>query len=173
MPRRLQEPHDNAELTDGERSLLLEAMSATQHAYAPYSGFAVGVAVQLKDGRVLTSANMENASLGLTVCAEVGALAAANSSGGLDQIRRIAVVGKRFFPTLADGGVVTPCGRCRQLIAEAAALTGRDIDVICANADLSRVLRATSKELLPNAFEAEALGLKQRWSEMRRRLKPE
>jgi len=138
--------------------LLRAARAAADRAYAPYSGFAVGAAVETDDGRVFCGANMENASYGLSSCAEVGALQAASTAGALSAVRRIAVVGRR-----APGGApaatepVRPCGRCRQLIAEAAALGGRDVEVWCADAGLERVERHAISALLPHAFGPEDL----------------
>lgn len=125
-------------------ALLEAAREAAGHAYAPYSGFAVGAAVETSDGRVFVGANMENASYGLAVCAEVGALQAATTSGALDQVHRIAIVGPK---------PPTPCGRCRQLLAETAALSGRDIEVWFADLDFNVVERRTISALLPDAFE--------------------
>jgi cytidine deaminase len=133
--------------------LLRAALAAAEHAYAPYSGFAVGAAVETDDGRVFAGANMENASYGLSICAEAGALQAASTAGALAAVRRIAVVG-RGAPEGAHAakGPIRPCGRCRQLIAEAAALGGRDVEVWCADAGLERVERHAISELLPHAF---------------------
>lgn len=125
-------------------ALLEAAREAAAHAYAPYSGFAVGAAVETSDGRVFVGANMENASYGLAVCAEVGALQAATTAGALDQVHRVAIVGPK---------PPTPCGRCRQLLAETAALSGRDTEVWFADLDFKVVERRTISELLPEAFE--------------------
>jgi cytidine deaminase len=126
------------------KALLEAAREAAAHAHAPYSKFRVGAAVETSDGRVFTGANMENASYGLTVCAEVGALQAATTAGALDRIRRIAIVGPK---------PPTPCGRCRQLLAEAAALSGHDTEVWFADVDFNVVERRTISELLPEPFE--------------------
>jgi cytidine deaminase len=106
--------------------------------------------VQTADGRVFAAANMENASYGLTMCAEVGALQGASSAGALGQIRRIAIVGG---PISGDRSTATtPCGRCRQLIAEAAVLGGHDIEVWFADLQGRNAQRWKISELLPDAF---------------------
>jgi cytidine deaminase len=110
-------------------ALLMAARAAARHAYAPYSRFAVGAAVETSDGQTFVGANMENASYGLTMCAEVGALQAASTAGLLGKIRRIAVVGGPMEPQAGYRPKPTaPCGRCRQLIAEAATLGGYQIN---------------------------------------------
>jgi cytidine deaminase len=132
---------------------LTRAIEVLDRAYAPYSGFAVGCAVETADGALFAAANLENASYGVTVCAEVGALAAANAAAGLTQVRRVALVGRP-----ADGGLVpiTPCGRCRQVIHEAACVSGVDIEILTTDA-ARRVSRYLISELLPNAFGPEIL----------------
>jgi cytidine deaminase len=131
------------------------ARGAARHAYAPYSGFAVGAAVETADGRTFAAANMENASYGLTVCAEVGALQAASSAGALDQVRRIAIVGGPIVRTLGYRPRATaPCGRCRQLIAEAALFGGHDVEVWFSDLEGSVTERRSISQLLPDAFDA-------------------
>ncbi len=122
------------------------ARAAALKAYAPYSNFAVGCAVESVDGEVATGANMENACFRLGVCAEQAALAAAQQAFGLDKVARIAVVGG------TDDKVCTPCGGCRQAILEAAQLGGTDIEVACASGDGSAVERHTISTLIPNGF---------------------
>lgn len=85
------------------------AEEAASRAYAPYSGFAVGAAVLLGDGRVISAANVESVSYGLTICAERAAIAKAVSEGG-DDIVALAVAG--------PSENVSPCGACRQVMVE-------------------------------------------------------
>ena len=119
--------------------LLDAARDASARAYAPYSRFHVGAAVLADDGRVFTSANIENASYGLTSCAERNAIFAAVFAG----VRRIVAVAIHT-PTDAP---VSPCGACRQVIFE----FGPDAIVSsCCDADGTR--RWTIDELLPGAF---------------------
>src|SRR5580658_9766114 len=88
------------------------ARSAMNHAYAPYSHFHVGAAILLGDGRVFTGCNVENASYGLTICAERGAVfAAVAASARKPEIVAVAVVNQRGVPC-------SPCGACRQVLAE-------------------------------------------------------
>lgn len=134
-------------------ALLAKAREAAANAYAPYSGFAVGAAVETMDGQVFVGANMENASYGLTLCAEVGALQAASSAGQFRNIMRIVIVGG---PRAPDGRyksqATAPCGRCRQLISEAAMAGGRDIEVWFADLNGRQTEHTTISRLLPGAF---------------------
>ena len=84
--------------------LIEAAREAMRHAYAPYSRFAVGAAVRLTDGQVVTGCNFENASYGLSLCAETVALAAANAQGRLADVEAIAVVGCAMGADCAASG---------------------------------------------------------------------
>jgi len=118
-------------------SLIAKAMEAREKAHAPYSDFAVGAALLARSGRVYTGCNVENASYGLSICAERTAVFKAVSEGERD-FEAIAVVTEKG---------VTPCGACRQVLLE----FGEDIQVIVANgAGEYRVF--TLQELLPQAF---------------------
>ncbi|MFM6854725.1 MAG: cytidine deaminase [Sphingopyxis sp.] len=143
-------------------ALLSAARAATAHAHAPYSRFAVGAALLLDDGRVVTGTNFENASYGLTLCAETVALARANTDGDLRRVVEIAVVGGAMDGDGAMIGTqpVRPCGRCRQMINEAASLAGRDITVHCASADGRVVESHALSALLPYAFGPGDLGIR-------------
>lgn len=157
------------ELTSRDAELLVAALEASSSAYAPYSGFAVGAAVRTQSGRVIVGANIENAAYGVTTCAEVSALSAANVVGA-DPIDTIAVVGGKFTLPQDFSQVVTPCGRCRQMIFEASQIGGRDIRVLSANGQLTEIMEATISELLPNAFGPSNLGLNQTWPEIQKLL---
>ena len=136
-------------LDSDEQELLQRARAAMSRAYNPYSGFYVGAAVGTGSGATFAGAAVENASFGLTICAEPSAIVRAYAEGEVD-IRAIAVVGG---PSPESAGeIVTPCGRCRQMIYEAGQVAGADIAVLCANADLSRVMKIRISELLPFAF---------------------
>jgi cytidine deaminase len=142
-------PDLQADLGPDELALLDAARHARGAAYAPYSGFSVGAAALTTSGHIYAGANMENASFGVTVCAEIGALQAALTANDF-RIETIAIVGG-----LLDGGSsepVSPCGRCRQLILEAGQVAGTNVRVLCANADLSQVLVTDIETLLPHAF---------------------
>lgn len=136
------------------QTLVERAREAARRAYAPYSGFSVGCAIESVDGEVVLGANMENACYRLGVCGEISALTSAIQAFGLDKIARIAVVGGKLGAdgALSGADVVTPCGGCRQSIVEAAQLSGRDIEVISASGDGRQTTVTRISELLPYAF---------------------
>lgn len=141
-------------------ALITEAYEAARSAHAPYSRFGVGAAVLLGDGRVVRGANFENASYGLSLCAETVALAAVNMAGALRDVVALGVVGGVIGSDGIEGASpVRPCGRCRQVLNEAAQLGGRDIGIFCASADGAVVERHMLSELLPHAFGPGDLGL--------------
>ena len=129
-----------------DEQLVKLAREAALKAYAPYSRFRVGCAVESAAGEVVTGANMENACYRLGVCAEQSGLTAAQHVFGLDKVARIAVVGG------SGDAICTPCGGCRQAILEAAQLSGHDIEILCASGDGSAVARYTIGELIPFGF---------------------
>ena len=136
-----------------EEELVEAARKAALKAYAPYSRFHVGCAIESADGEVVTGANMENACYRLGICAEQSALTAAQAAFGLDKVARIAVAGGGIEGgALAGGGVVTPCGGCRQAILEAAQLSGRDVEILCSNGNGAQVERHRIGELIPSGF---------------------
>jgi len=137
------EPKDKG-MTDEQ--LIELARAAASKAYAPYSHFQVGCAIESVDGEVVTGANMENACYRLGVCAEQSALATAQHQFGLDRVARIAVSGG------TDSTVCTPCGGCRQAILEAAQLSGHDVEILCSSGDGSAVERYTISKLIPHGF---------------------
>ena len=118
------------------------AREASQRAYTPYSRFPVGAAALVDDGRVLTACNVENASYGLTLCAECGLVSALHGSGG-GRLVALACVD-------AAGSVLLPCGRCRQLIWEHG---GAECLVDTPNGIMPMT------ELLPQAFGPDNLAL--------------
>lgn len=134
--------------------LVHAARMAARNAYAPYSGYGVGAAILLDDDRIITGCNLENASYGMTLCAEAVALGNTNSAGALRHVVAIAIAGG---PLGADGAIrgdaiCHPCGRCRQMIYEVAALTNRDLPVWCAAAEGDRIESYTINQLLPHGF---------------------
>lgn len=134
-------------LTADERALIEAARRARLHAYAPYSNYAVGAAVRTSDGRIFTGCNVENASYGLTVCAERVAVFSAVAAGAREVVA-VAVC-------TPDGG--TPCGACRQVLMEFA--PAPDACTIWVVRPDELVARYTLAELLPHAFRlAEAGG---------------
>ena len=137
-------PPKDKSMTDEQ--LIELARAAAAKAYAPYSNFHVGCAVESIDGEVVTGANMENACYRLGLCAEQSALTSAQHQFGLDKVARIAVSG-------GTGDVVcTPCGGCRQAILEAAQLSGRDVEILCSSGDGSSLERYRIGELIPHGF---------------------
>jgi len=137
-------PPKDKSMTDEQ--LIELARAAAAKAYAPYSNFHVGCAVESVDGEVVTGANMENACYRLGLCAEQSALTSAQHQFGLDKVARIAVSG-------GTGDVVcTPCGGCRQAILEAAQLSGRDVEILCSSGDGSSLERYRIGELIPHGF---------------------
>jgi len=135
-------------------SLVEHARAAALSAYAPYSKFSVGCAIESVDGEIAVGSNMENACYRLGVCAEIAALTAAQQAFGLDRIARIAVAGGHVGTdgTLAGSSTVTPCGGCRQSILEAAHIAHRDVEVVSASGDgVERALHLIS-ELIPHGF---------------------
>jgi cytidine deaminase len=128
--------------------LLNAAKTAAACAYAPYSHYHVGAALLMEDGSIVTGANFENASYGMTLCAETVAIAKANSEGQLRQIIAIAVAGGPAGKAGSDS--CTPCGRCRQIIKEVADITHRDIPIHCA--EEGGYVTYLLSELLPHAF---------------------
>jgi cytidine deaminase len=152
--------------------LILQARDdAYWHAYAPYSGFAVGAAARDKNGKIYRGANLENAAYGVVMCAEVGALTAANVAGAFDQLAAIAVVGFSFHPHVDCSQIVTPCGRCRQLIYEASELS-KHIDVFACSGDLSQIEQWSIAEMLPLAFGPKTLGIVSPTSPAKAGMKP-
>ena len=129
------------------KDLLKYAIDATKNSYSPYSNFKVGAAILLKNGNIIKGANVENASYGLTNCAERSALFTAYSLGyRKDDIVGIAIASFSNPPA-------SPCGECRQVISE---LMNSDAFVVYGN-DKEEVYEVQVKDLLPLAFTKECL----------------
>jgi cytidine deaminase len=123
------------EVADDWQQLREAAREAASHAYAPYSRLRVGAAGVTTDGRVVVGCNVENASYGLTLCAECGLVSNLHATGG-GRLARVSIVA-------GDGQPLSPCGRCRQLLLEAG---GAGLLV-----DAGQGVR-TMEELLPGGF---------------------
>jgi len=122
-----------------QKRLIESALDIRQQAYAPYSKFLVGAALATKDGTVFTGTNVENASYGLTICAERVAAAAAVAAGH----RKITAV------AVATSGGASPCGACRQFLAE----FGGSMKVYLVDADQPQSVKTMSlADLLPEQF---------------------
>ena len=125
--------------------LLTLARRAREHAHAPFSHFKVGTALECEDGEVITGCNVENATYGLTICAERVAMFKAISEGQR-RFTRIAIVADTTDPT-------PPCGACRQILWE----LGGDLEVILANLEAPKALYRM-RDLLPHPFDTRLLG---------------
>ena len=134
-------------LTDEERQSLIDlANEARRRAYVPYSNYPVGAALRTKSGKVFTGVNVENAAYPTTMCAERTAVFTAVTAG--EREFEVIVVATE------NGG--SPCGSCRQVLAE----FGLDTVVLLANGDGELLLETTVRDLLPGAFTPEKLGKK-------------
>ncbi|AZU64251.1 cytidine deaminase [Neobacillus mesonae] len=127
------------------RALVNQAIEARKKAYTPYSNFQVGAAVLTKNNHVFCGCNIENASFGLTNCAERTAIFKAVSEGD-QEIEAIVVVGDTEGP-------ISPCGACRQVMAE---FCDQDTKVILANLN-GAIKETTIAELLPGFFSSKDL----------------
>ncbi len=123
--------------------LLDAAKAAAEHAYAPYSRFRVGAALLFADGAVVTGTNVENASYGLSLCAETAAVVKAMGEGMRGGLQAVAV-------HTPDAEQISPCGRCRQVLLELAGQDGSDPLVIAKGTGKLREWRLS--QLLPDAF---------------------
>ena len=121
-------------------ALRTEAVAVSRHAYAPYSHYRVGAAATADDGRVLVGCNVENAAYGVVLCAECGVVSSLHASGG-GRLTHVVCVN-------ADGDVIMPCGRCRQLLWENG---GAGLELLT-----PRGVRRMD-EVLPDAFGPEDL----------------
>ena len=122
-----------------DRELISLAKKASYNAYVPYSHFSVGAAPQCADGSVFTGCNVENAALGSTICAERTACVKAVSEGKREFVRIAIYADSQNWPT--------PCGACRQFLAEFAP----DIEILCTKAG-DRYVSYKLSELLPHIF---------------------
>lgn len=144
-----------SDLTPSQLALVEAAVAVLPRAYSPYSGLRVGAALRCGDGAIVAGTNLENASYGLSICAERVALASANSQGCVN-IHALAVTASGSG--LAADGILPPCGACRQVITEAAQRAGRDIEILLASPDKSRIVITSSRELLPLAMGGDGFG---------------
>ncbi len=136
-------------MNESYQDLLLAAVAAREFSYSPYSGYCVGAALLLRDGRIITGCNIENAGFTPTICAERVAIFKAISEGATDFAALAVVGGKRGEALAAD---CAPCGVCRQVMAE---FCTPDFPVVMGTPDHIRV--STLGELLPFAFTANNL----------------
>lgn len=134
-------------MTEKYTELIAAAKEAYENAYTPYSKFNVGAALKLKDGIIIKGANVENASYGLTNCAERSALFTAYTQGyRRDDIEAIAIVANTDRP-------ISPCGACRQVMSEL--MPAKANVILLSNKD--EVAEYTIEQLLPYSFTSEDL----------------
>lgn len=126
-----------------DEELIQHAREALKHAYIPYSHYGVGACILSTDGRIFTGCNVENASYGLTICAERNAATTAVDSGALT-FEKIVIVSNASMPW--------PCGACRQFLNE----FSPTMEVIVQGGD-GHTERAKLNELLPNSFGPQSL----------------
>ncbi len=136
-----------AALSEGDRSLVAAARAARANAYAPYSGYRVGAALRVEGGEVISAVNVENASYGMTICAERAAVAAAVAAGHR-RFEAVAVAADGTEPASA-------CGACRQVLREFP--NGPDLRVLLAGETGDELVVTTLGELLPGGFGPERL----------------
>ena len=129
-------------MTEDSAALIEAARAAREGAYAPYSRFQVGAALRFADGAIVTGCNVENASYGLSLCAETLAVARAMGEGRRGGLLAVAIS--------AGSEPTAPCGRCRQVLHELASLGDTDPLVISAGDVAVRETRLSA--LLPGAF---------------------
>jgi len=128
-----------------EKALIEAAREVRERAHAPYSKFKVGAALFSRNGRIFTGCNVENASYGLTLCAERAALVSAVSGG------------EREFEALAicAPGAPAPCGACRQVLNE----FGPELMILMVNSSSHETARTHLSTLLPEAFQQDSLDI--------------
>ncbi len=123
------------------------AIEASYNAYAPYSNFQVGAAVETESGRIYTGSNIENASYSATICAERVAISKAISEG-YEKIKTLIVYGK--YENEQEAGDVFPCGICRQFVSEFAS---DDLKILIASSEDNYKI-FTLNELMPHSFSS-------------------
>lgn len=137
-------------ITQQDRILVEQAQSATYLSYSPYSHFAVGAAVLLKNGKIIKGANQENVSYPVGICAERTALATAQNLYPDTPIISIALAARDAEGNITNK-IITPCGMCRQTIAECEKRYKQDIRIIMSSIDNIIVVDGINN-LLPMAF---------------------
>lgn len=127
-----------------ERKLIAAAERQLKKSYSPYSKFSVGAALLTIDNKIFAGTNIENASYSNTICAERVVLAKAMSDG-YRKFKIIAIITN-------SEKIFTPCGSCRQMLSEAARITGRDIKIIMSSKNKKKIAISSIGELLPCPF---------------------
>jgi cytidine deaminase len=138
-----------SDLVTEDQELIEAALNACRNAYAPYSKFMVGASLRLASGRIITGSNVENAAFPSGICAERTALAWAVSNYPDDHITTIAITAINNDRLVA--GSISPCGNCRQVIAEEEMRTGKKIRLILSGKNKIQVIESAGL-LLPLQF---------------------
>lgn len=141
------------ELETRDQDLIIAAKEAAGMAYAPYSKFMVGAALRLESGRIVHGSNVENAAFPSGICAERNVIAAAVSNFPNDKPVAIAIAAMSGDGFTAEP--VSPCGNCRQVIAEEESKTGKQIRIILTGKTRIRVIESIS-HLLPLQFSGKS-----------------
>ncbi len=143
------------ELPKSDLELLQAAKESLKNAYAVYSGFRVGAALLLDDNSIVLGNNQENIAFPSSLCAERVALYYCKANNPDKKVLKIAITAKSSKETLSDP--VTPCGACRQVMAEYERIQEGEMEVILQGEKGNVIVFDTAKELLPLAFETTAL----------------
>ena len=143
------------ELNEQDAALLTKARAVTAHSYAPYSHFNVGAAAVLTNGQVMTGSNQENASYPVGICAERVLLSAVASVYPNTGIQTMAI---SYFNSQGNSGTpVSPCGMCRQALAEYEEHTSQSIRIILSGISGEVFIISRAAELLPLSFTKKQL----------------
>lgn len=142
------------ELNDSDRELVLAARNSAEMAYAPYSKFRVGAAIRLKSGMIVRGANVENAAFPSGICAERSALA--NSISNYPEDKPVAIAIASMTSDGITENIPSPCGNCRQVIAEEESRIGDKIRIILSGKNKTVFIDSIS-DLLPLQFNKENL----------------
>jgi cytidine deaminase len=147
------------DLNPADLELLTRAREIALNAYAPYSGFMVGAALRLESGVIVTGTNVENAAFPSGICAERNAISNASANHPGDKPVALAIAA--FSGKDHSAEPVSPCGNCRQVIAEEEYRNGRNIRLILGGKNLIRIIEKGG-ELLPLQFNKESLKINPR-----------
>lgn len=149
---------DANNLEDWQKKLIDAADSSKENAYSPYSNFFVGASIIFNDESIIAAANCENASFGLSLCAERNVLAMANSLGKRKEIKALALIARGGGHTLSEP--IVPCGACRQVISEMFKIAHIDPEaevIFCSDSKKQNIAAFSIKELLPHEFSGKFL----------------
>jgi cytidine deaminase len=142
------------ELNDSDRELILAARDSAEKAYAPYSRFRVGAAIKLESGMIVRGANVENAAFPSGICAERSALA--NSISNYPEDKPVVIAIASMTSEGITDNIPSPCGNCRQVIAEEESRIGDKIRIILSGKNKTVIIESVS-DLLPMQFNKENL----------------